>query len=79
MYSMWRLDRFTFSSEHMEGVIRKLSRWYNVNFFFENPSMKQKRFTGSLPKYEDISKVLEIIEMTTDIKFRVRGNTIIIQ
>lgn len=79
LYSIWRLDRFTFSSEDMEGVTRKLSRWYNVNVFFENPSMKQKRFTGSLPKYADISKVLEIIEMTTDVKFHVKGNTIIIR
>ena len=79
LYSMWRLDRFTFSSEDMEGVIRKLSRWYNVDFFFSNTSMKQKRFTGSLPKYSDISQVLRMIEMTTDIKFQVKGNTIIIQ
>ncbi len=79
LYSMWRLDRFTFASEDMEGVIRKLSRWYNVNFFFSNSSMKQKRFTGSLPKYSDISQVLRMIEMTTDIKFQVKGNTIIIQ
>lgn len=73
LYSMWRLDRFTFASEDMEGVIRKLSRWYNVNFFFSNSSMKQKRFTGSLPKYSDISQVLKMIEMTTDIKFQVKG------
>ena len=79
LYSMWRLDRFTFASEDMEGVIRKLSRWYNVNFFFSNSSMKQKCFTGSLPKYSDISQVLKMIEMTTDIKFQVKGNTIIIQ
>ena len=79
LYSMWRLDRFTFASEDMEGVIRKLSRWYNVNFFFSNSSMKQKRFTGSLPTYSDISQVLKMIEMTTDIKFQVKGNTIIIQ
>lgn len=79
LYSMWRLDRFTFASEDMEGVIRKLSRWYNVDFFFANPSMKQKRFTGSLPKYEDIAQVLKMIEMTTDIKFQVKENTIVIQ
>ena len=79
LYSMWRLDRFTFASEDMEGVIRKLSRWYNVNFFFSNSSMKQNRFTGSLPKYSDISQGLKMIEMTTDIKFQVKGNTIIIQ
>lgn len=79
LYSMWRRDRFTFASEDMEGVIRKLSRWYNVDFFFENSLMRQKRFTGSLPKYTDISQVLRMIEMTTDIRFQVKENTIIIQ
>ena len=79
LYTLWRLDRFTFASEDMEGVIRKLSRWYNVEFFFSNPSMKQKRFTGSLPKYADISQVLKMIEMTTDIKFEIKEHTIMIQ
>ena len=79
LYTLWRLDRFTFASEDMEGVIRKLSRWYNVEFFFANASRKQKRFTGSLPKYSDISQVLKMIEMTTDIKFQLKENTIIIQ
>ena len=79
LYTLWRLDRFTFASEDMEGVIRKLSRWYNVDFFFANSSMKQKRFTGSLPKYADISQVLKMIEMTTDIKFEIKENTIMIQ
>ena len=79
LYTLWRLDRFTFASEDMEGVIRKLSRWYNVEFFFSNPSMKQKRFTGSLPKYADICQVLKMIEMTTDVKFEIKENTIIIR
>ena len=79
LYTLWRLDRFTFASEDMEGVIRKLSRWYNVDFFFANSSMIQKRFTGSLPKYADISQVLKMIEMTTDIKFEIKEHTIMIQ
>ena len=79
LYTLWRLDRFTFASEDMEGVIRKLSRWYNVDFFFAKSSMKQKRFTGSLPKYADISQVLKMIEMTTDIKFEIKEHTIMIQ
>lgn len=79
LYSLWRKDRFTFSSEYLEEVTRKLSRWYNVEFFFTCPSDKQKQFTGSLPKYTDISQVLGIIEMTTSIKFQIKNNTVIIQ
>ena len=79
LYSLWRMDRFTFSSENLEEVIRKLSRWYNVEFFFSHPSARQKLFSGSLPKYADITQVLGIIEMTTDIKFQIKNNTIIIR
>lgn len=79
LYTFWRMDRFTFSSENLEEVIRKLSRWYNVEFFFVNSSLKQKQFSGSLPKYTDIAQVLKIIEMTTDIKFQIKNNTIVIQ
>ena len=50
-----------------------------MDFFFANSSMKQKRFTGSLPKYADISQVLKMIEMTTDIKFEIKEHTIMIQ
>lgn len=79
LYTLWRMDRFTFSSENLEEVIRKLARWYNAEFFFANSSLKQKQFTGSLPKYTDITQVLSIIEMTTNIKFQIKDNTIIIR
>lgn len=79
LYSLWRNDRFTFSSEYLEEVTRKLSRWYNVEFLFTRPPDKQKQFSGSLPKYSDISQVLGIIEMTTNIKFEIKNNTIIIR
>ena len=78
LYTQWRKDRFTFSSTSMEEVIQKLSRWYDVEFFFSNSKVREKQFTGSLPKYSDISQVLKIIEMTTNIKFQIKNNIIII-
>lgn len=72
----WIHERFAFDRERMEEVMRKLSRWYNIDFFFVNPAMKQKSFTGSLPKYANIGKVLEIMEMTTAIHFEVKGGMI---
>ena len=79
LYVSWMRDRFSFESEDMEAVIRKLSRWYDVCFFFANPEMKQKRFTGSIPKYEEIHQVLKMMEMTTNIRFTIKDKTIIVQ
>ena len=79
LYTSWMRERFSFESEDMEAVIRKLSRWYDVSFFFTNPEMKQKRFTGSIPKYEEIHRVLKMMEMTTSIRFSVKDKTIIVR
>lgn len=79
LYTLWWQDRFSFESEELEAVVRKLARWYDVEFFFVNPARKEKRFTGSIPKYSDISQVLAMIRMTTDIGFTIQGKTVLVQ
>ena len=79
LYSSWIKGRFSFASEDLEGVMRTLSRWYNVEYVFSNVSMKDKRFTGTIPKYTEITQALKMIEMTSDVQFKIRGTTIIIQ
>ena len=79
LYSLWMKERFAFEKESIEQVIRKLSRWYNVSFTFADSKIKEKRFTGSIPKYSDISQVLKIIEMTTNIHFIIKDDMITIQ
>ena len=34
------------------------------------------RFTGKLPKYDNLDKVLEILQLTTNIRFVVQSNRI---
>lgn len=79
LYSLWRMDRFVFSSESLDEVLKTLGRWYNMEFFFKKEASKSKKFSGSLPKYTEIGRVLEIIEMTTDVKFQVREGIVSIE
>lgn len=79
LYTSWIADYFAFESESLERVLRKLSRWYRVDFQCDNQQLKEKLFTGNIPKYEDVKKVLEIIEMTTNITFKIEGSTIIVK
>lgn len=79
LYSLWRMDRFVFSSESLDEVLKTLGRWYNTEFFFKKETSRNKRFSGSLPKYAEIDDVLKIIEMTTDVKFQIREGTILIE
>lgn len=79
LYTSWIKDRFSFESEGLETVLRRLARWYNVDFRIENPEMKEKFFSGTIPKYEDVSKVLKMIEMTTNISFEIKDSVVIIR
>ena len=41
--------------------------------------LMEKRFTGKLPKYENISNVLKLLALTTNIKFELNDRTLIVQ
>ena len=73
----WKNDKFYFSNERLEVVMRTLARWYDVNLFYTNQSIKDYHFSGFIPKYEKISKAFEILELTArDVKFDVKDKTV---
>ena len=74
----WKNDNFYFSNEQLEVVMTKLARWYDVNLFYTNQSIKDYHFTGFIPKYTDITKAFNILELTADIKFKVQDRTVVI-
>lgn len=79
LYCSWIRDRFVFTGENLEMVARKLERWYNVQFFFANESLKTESFTGSIPKYAELSQVLKMLEMTASIRFTQKGLTVVVE
>lgn len=60
----------------MEDVLKKLSRWYDIEFFIEDDSLSELRFTGDLPKYDDLNDVLHKLQQTTYIRFVQDGRTV---
>ena len=58
--------------------MKKLARWYNIDVVYLGESVKGYHFTGYLPRYADISKVLDLLSLTTKIKFELKGKTIMV-
>jgi hypothetical protein len=63
----------------MEDIMNTLSRWYNIDIFYQNPSLKDITFTGDLKRYKDFNEIIKIIEITNLVKFEVKEKTIIIR
>ena len=78
VYTTWMFDNFRFQSESIQEIMTKLSRWYTIDVFYMNESVRNYHFTGYLPRYAKIADVLELLSLTTNIKFDVEGKTVIV-
>ena len=77
-YVAWKDGKFVFEEQTLEQIMEKLSRWYDVNVFYQNQEVKSMVFKGIVPRYGDFNDLLNILEKTGEVKFRIKGNTVII-
>lgn len=64
----WKNGSFAFEDQVLSKVFNELERWYGIHVFVENELINDIKFTGIFPRYEDINKVLTVIELATCVK-----------
>ena len=74
----WRRGMFVFEEQNLEQIMRDLSRWYNFSYEFKDTSLRETVFMGSVPRYGDFNEILEILEKSGGVKFRVKDRVVII-
>ncbi|AOM76865.1 hypothetical protein BFS30_06600 [Pedobacter steynii] len=72
----WKNGVFIFKNESLEEIMRKLARWYDVEVVYEPGAPRQETFSGSVSKYDHISKVLRKLELTGEVRFKIQGKKI---
>lgn len=77
-YTSWMNDRFYFLNEELQVIMRKIARWYGAEIVYTSSEIKKYHFTGNIPKYSEIDKVFELLGLTTNVKFQIQGDTIMI-
>ena len=76
----WKEGVFSFEGKPLKDIVKVLSRWYDVDFVFENETAKEKRFNGSLNKNLKIKEILDIIKNFEKIKgYEINEKTIMIK
>lgn len=74
----WIDGLFVFKGERLEEVMHTLARWYQIQLFFTGDDVKNIRFSGSLPRYESIETLLDMIRKIGKVDITKHGNTIIL-
>lgn len=70
----WKNGMFSFKNADIESIMREVSRWYNVNVIFEK--QLHEKFYGEVSRNTSVSALLEMLEATKAIHFKIEGKTI---
>ncbi len=71
----WKNGLFVFSGDDIESVMRKISRWYDVDIIYKG-KMTDKDFSGTISRNNNISEVLKMLKLTGLVNFQVKDKTI---
>ncbi|WP_439698600.1 DUF4974 domain-containing protein [Mucilaginibacter sp. AW1-7] len=61
-----------FASENIRSILRKVSSWYNDDIVYQDKAPK-KAIWGTVSKFDNVSEVLKVIELTGVAHFTIEG------
>lgn len=71
----WKNGYFLFKNEDIRSIMRKLSRWYNVEVSYVG-DIPEVGFGGNISASKDISEVIAVLQLTNAVHFKIEGRRI---
>lgn len=71
----WKNGYFIFRSEPIDEIMKKISRWYNIQVEYQGKSTKEA-FGGKYLKSNSLKELLSSLELTGAVKFKVQGRRV---
>jgi ferric-dicitrate binding protein FerR (iron transport regulator) len=73
----WKTGYFIFRDDDIRGIMRKISRWYDVEVEYQG-NVTNKTFGGIYSMNKDINELLKGLELTGLIHFKIEERRIIV-
>ncbi|WDF57273.1 FecR family protein [Mucilaginibacter sp. KACC 22063] len=73
----WKNGNFNFNHEDIRSIMRRISRWYNVEIDYRR-TITDEGFLGTIPRSAQIEDVLHLLELTRTVHFKIEGRRIIV-
>jgi ferric-dicitrate binding protein FerR (iron transport regulator) len=73
----WKNGYFQFKNEQLSDLMKKISRWYDVEVEYKEP-VSSVTFSGRISRSNKLSSVLTVLEQS-DVHFIIQGKKIIIK
>ncbi len=75
----WTKGRFVFHNETLEQILHTLGLWYDFDVEFRQATTRQLHFSGSMKRYDKISRILDAISYTVGVHIRQEGKKLIVE
>lgn len=73
----WKNGLFVFDNEDIHVIMNKISRWYDVDVEYQ-ADMRGKSYSGNISRFKEVNEVLNTMELTETIHFKIEGKKIIV-
>ena len=73
----WKNGHFTFSDENIRSIMKKVSRWYDVDIGYEG-SITNQNFGGTFYRSKSITELLHHLEKIGKVHFKIEGRRVIV-
>lgn len=74
----WKDGYFYFKDEPLISIMRKLTRWYNIEVIYHPKANKHQTFGGMISSNNYISNILSIMELTDNVHFKIEGRRVMV-
>lgn len=74
----WKNGYFTFRKESVVSIMKKVARWYDVEVEYQN-DMSNVKLGGSISRGKNIKDLLNKIQLTGAVHFKIEGRRIIVR
>jgi len=71
----WKNGYFRFNDEHIENIMSQIGRWYNIEVVYSG-QLPADGFNGTILRSKNLSQVLNMLERTGIIHFKIEGRRI---
>ncbi len=69
-YFSWKDGKLVFNGEPMEDVVKKLSRWFNVDIQIKDPELRELTYTATFV-HETLPQVMELMSLMSPVRYSI--------
>lgn len=73
----WKNGYFIFNNDDLAFVMQQIERWYDVEISYAT-AIKQIKLGGAIARNRDLDEVLNLLELSANIKFKRTGRRIVV-